>query len=222
MKLSNGVPRRVFMPGWFGVRSDDVDIGEEKIFLSDFGESFNPNHTHRLSSKTLPLLQPPEARSSGEPLSFAFDIWTLACTIWEVLGQRPLFEAFSPTADRVTAEQVEVLGILPPEWWRKWSRRLDWFNEDGEFNINPEVLRGHDGVRRIWDRRFDYCIQEPRIKVGWEIMTEKERRALEAMLRSMLVFRPAERATAQQALHSEWVKGWGQLALEQSWRSLEF
>jgi serine/threonine protein kinase len=88
--LSDSVPARVFIPGWFGVRSDDIVIGEDKIIISDFGESFNPQKTARFSSKTLPLLQPPEARFSDEPLSFASDIWTLACTIWEIFDQRPL------------------------------------------------------------------------------------------------------------------------------------
>ena len=114
--LSEGVPANVYIPGRFGICSDDIILGEEKIIISDFGESFNPHKTLRLSSKTLPMLQPPEARFSDEPLSFASDIWTLACTIWEIFGQRPLFEAFYATADRVTAEQVDVLGILPPEW----------------------------------------------------------------------------------------------------------
>jgi len=210
MSLSNGVPAHVFIPGWFGVRSEDIAFGEEKVLLSDFGESFNPLKTSRFSSKTLPLIQPPEARFFDEPLSFASDIWTLACTIWEIFGQRPLFDAFRPTADRVTAEQVEVLGILPNEWWEKWHRRLEWFNEEGQLS------RGHDGVRRTWDVRFDYCIQEPRAEAGLEIVTDKERRAFEAMLRPMLNFRPRERATAQQILQSEWMKGWGQPALEES------
>lgn len=215
--LSNGVPTNVYVPGWFGARSDDIALGQEKIILSDFGESFNPHETLRFSSKTLPLLQPPEARFSEEPLSFASDIWTLACTIWEIFGQRPLFEAFYPTADRVTAEQIEVIGILPPEWWKNWSRRLEWLNEEGELDLKPDASRGHDSMRRTWDKRFGYCIQEPRAEAGLETVAEKERRAFEAMLRSMLVFRPNERATAQQILHSEWMKGWGQPALFKSW-----
>ncbi|KAJ5186385.1 hypothetical protein N7449_011149 [Penicillium cf. viridicatum] len=125
MPLSNGIPAHVFIPGWFGVRSDDIALEKERIVLSDFGESFNPYTTPRSSSKTLPLLQPPEARFSDEPLSFASDIWTLACSIWEIFGQRPLFDAFWATADRVTAEQVEVLGILPAEWWKNWHKRLE-------------------------------------------------------------------------------------------------
>ena len=209
--LPNGVPTHVFPPGWFGVRSDGIAFGEEKIILSDFGESFNPHKTPRFSSKTLPLLQPPEARFSDEPLSFASDIWTLACTIWEIMGQRPLFDAFFPNADRVTAEQVEVLGVLPPEWWAKWSRRMEWFNEEGDLLPN-----GHDCERRTWEKRFGYCVQEPRAEAGLETVTEIERRAFNEMLQSMLVFRPKDRATAQQVLHSKWMKEWGQPTLEES------
>lgn len=57
--LSNGVLVRVFVAGWYGVRSNDLALGEENIILSEFGEYFNPYKTVRLSSKTLPLLQPP-------------------------------------------------------------------------------------------------------------------------------------------------------------------
>lgn len=203
------------MPGWFGVRSNDIVSGEEKIILSDFGESFNPYEASKFSSKTLPLLQPPEARFSDDPLSFPSDIWTLACTIWEIFSQRPLFDTFFPSIDRVTMEQVLALGILPPEWWKKWNKRSEWFSEEG-LDLKPDVSRGHDGRRRTWDWRFDYCIQEPRAEAGMETVTVEERRAFEAMLRSMLRFRPNERATAQQVLHSEWMKGWGLPALEQS------
>ncbi|KAJ6125259.1 CMGC/SRPK protein kinase [Penicillium samsonianum] len=197
--FTNGVPTQ------FGVRSEDIDFSE-RIILSDFGESFNPHISPKFSSKTLPLLQPPEARFSDEPLSFASDIWSLACTIWEIAGYRPLFEAFFPTADR-----SEVLGILPPEWWEKWSRRLDWFNEEGELNLKPGI-----SARRALGQRFEYSIQEPRAETGLETMTGEERRAIKVMLRSMLVYRPDKRATAQQVLHSEWMKDWGQPALEQS------
>ncbi|PTU19513.1 hypothetical protein P175DRAFT_0441270, partial [Aspergillus ochraceoroseus IBT 24754] len=70
------------------------------------------------------------------------------------------------------------------------------------------------------DKRFSYCIQEPRARAGLETVTEKERRAFETMLRSMLVFRPNERATVQQVLHSEWMKGWREPALEESWSTV--
>ena len=166
--MSEGFPANVYIPGWFGASSDDIILGEEKIVVSDFGGSFNPHKTRRVSSKTLPMLQPPEARFSDQPLSFASDIWTLACNIWETFGQRPLFETFYPTADRVTATQVEVIGQLPPEWWSNWNTRWEWFNEEGELNVESDSLRDPDGMRRTWEDRFGDCIQEPRAEAGRE------------------------------------------------------
>ncbi|KAH8431653.1 uncharacterized protein LDX57_009309 [Aspergillus melleus] len=215
--LSPSVPTQVFTPGWYGIPSTEIPLGQERIVLSDFGESFNPHQTPRFASKTLPLLQPPEARFSHAPLSFPSDIWTLACTIWEVFGQRPLFEAFRPTADRVTAEQVETLGLLPCEWWEKWDRRVDWFDEEEGGWGSKSRGGGHDGVRRPWDVRFEGWIQAPRAEAGMEQVTESERRAFEAMVRSMLTFRPGERASANDGLHSAWMRDWGQPALAESW-----
>jgi len=67
--------------------------------------------------------------------------------------------------------------------------------------------------------RFDYSIRRPRAEAGLKIVTEGERRAFEAMLRPMLTFRPGEIVTAHQALNSEWMQGWGQLYLEEGWRT---
>ncbi|PYH79545.1 kinase domain-containing protein [Aspergillus uvarum CBS 121591] len=205
--LSDSVPARVFIPGWFGVCSDDLPLGEEQITLSDFGESFKPRETARTASKTLPLLPPPEARFSDEPLSFASDIWTLACTIWEILAQRPLFETFFSSPDRVTAEQ----------WWAKWSRRLDWFDEEGRLDLVKTGRAGPGGGCRSWERRFEDSIQTPRAEVGFERVTEEERAAFLGMLRGMLAFRAGERSTAREVLESRWMGGWGIPASEESW-----
>lgn len=113
------------------------------------------------------------------------------------------------------AEQVDVFGILPSEWWEKWSKRSYWYNEDGSFVTNPEKP-GYDRVGRNWDQRFASSKQKPRAEKGYETVGEEEKTAFEAMIRSMLVFRPEERATVQQVLQSEWMEGWGRPALEQS------
>ncbi|PKY04968.1 kinase-like protein [Aspergillus campestris IBT 28561] len=204
--LSKHVPSHALAPGWFGICSDNLPQGEAKIILSDFGESYNPPTTVRSFSNTLPWIQPPEARFSDEPLSFASEVWTLACTVWEIFGQRPFCDTFCFTADSVTAEQVQALGTLPGEWWEKWTRRSEWFNEEGELDVKY-------GACRTVDMRFDYCVQEPRAEAGMEMVTEEERKAFMDMIRSMLVFRPRDRATIQQVLNSEWMRGWGQPAL---------
>jgi serine/threonine-protein kinase SRPK3 len=216
--LEGHMPTKVYIPGWFGVPSNELTLGRDKIMISDFGESFNPQTLSKRFSKTLPLLQPPETRFSDEPLSFPFDIWTLTCTIWEILGHRPLLEAYFASAGRVTKEQVEVFGKLPPEWWGNWSKRLDWFNEEGELKLSSEGPGFQDVVRRTLDVRFEHNIQKSRIEAGLEVMADKEKRAFQTMLRSMLRFQPKVRATAQQAMQSEWMLDWGLPALEEGGR----
>ncbi|GKZ37239.1 hypothetical protein AbraIFM66950_008696 [Aspergillus brasiliensis] len=215
--LSNSVPAKAFLELWCGIESNELPLGEEKISLCDFGVSFNPYRTSQYSSETLVFLRPPETRFSDKPLSFSSDIWILACTIWEISGTRPLFEVFLPSNDWVTREQVEVFGILPSEWWKKWDKRSEWFNEEGELKLNRENM-SKGTTRNAWEVRFNHSIQEPRAKAGLETMTVEEKSAFEAMIWSMLRYEPEERATAEQLMQSEWMTGWGLPALKESLR----
>lgn len=170
--------------------------------LSDFGEAFIYSSEQQKYKSRIPLvIRPPEARfESDKPLSFSSDIWTLACTIWSIIAQRPLFEGLLATEDDVTCEQVDTLGVLPPEWWRKWEARRDKFSEDDKpLNRNPF---------RSWHNRFKDRVQQPRRDSGMPIFDVKERDAIFDMLRPMLSFRPENRPTAQQILESEWMVKW--------------
>lgn len=48
----------------------------------------------------------------------------------------------------------------------KWNRRSEWFNENGQFDLKPEMSR-----RRTLDQRFEYCIQEPLAEAGLNTVT---------------------------------------------------
>ncbi|KAF7715889.1 Uncharacterized protein PECH_005775 [Penicillium ucsense] len=156
----------------------------------------------KYESRTPLVIRPPEARfEPDEPLSFSSDIWTLACTIWSIIAQRPLFEGFLATEDDITCEQVDTLGVLPPEWWRKWEARRHKFSEDGKpMNRNPF---------RSWDDRFEDSVQQPRRDSGMPLFDARERDAIFDMLRPMLSFRPENRPTTQQILESEWMRDSG-------------
>ncbi|KAG8164184.1 hypothetical protein KVR01_006102 [Diaporthe batatas] len=200
--LPEGVPTYIVVPGWFGVRSEDVTLIEASILVTDFGESFMPSSEPKYHSSTPRVLRPPETRFlPGEPLSYPADIWTLACSIWTVLGQRSLFEIFSPTDDYVTKEQVDALGILPPTWWETWAARGDYFNDQGE-PLDPT------SSRMTLEGRFEHSIQAPRRAVGLETVGEQERVALLDMLRAMLAFIPEERPTAASLMSCDWMTKW--------------
>lgn len=125
--------------------------------IADFGEAFDPQVTKQLTTHTPLLLAPPESRfaeSLVEPLSFPGDIWTLACTIWDVFGSGPPFEAFPVTLNEVTIEHVEMLGKLPDRWWSKWEERNNWFDEDGRKDVKETLRQWYSNSTRDMTRRF--------------------------------------------------------------------
>ena len=100
----------------------------------------------------------------------------------------------------MTCEHVDVLGVLPPDWWSRWEPRRYKFTEDGKpINRNPY---------RSWEDRFEDSVQQPRQDSGMPLFDPKEREALFDMLRPMLSFRPGIRPTTRQLLDSEWMVKW--------------
>ncbi|RHZ48574.1 uncharacterized protein CDV56_102177 [Aspergillus thermomutatus] len=194
-------PRHVVVPIWLGKASECISLSEAQIIVTDYGGSFMPATTMRHYSNTPDLLVPPEVHfEPQESLLFPADIWTLACTIWEIIGQRPLFEGFNPSADWVIREHVDALGKLPLQWWLKWDSRMRWFNEDGT---------RHSGANpRHWEQRFNDSVQEPRQEFKMTEVGEVEKVALFAMLRAMLAFLPEKRPTAAEVMECEWMQKW--------------
>ncbi|QKX54862.1 uncharacterized protein TRUGW13939_01952 [Talaromyces rugulosus] len=197
-----GVPSHGIAPIWLGEASEEITLAEARILLSDFGEAFSYSKEEpKCESRTPLVIRSPEARfEPNKPLSFSSDIWTLACTICSIIAQRPLFEGFLATEDDMTCEHVDTLGILPPEWWRKWEARREKFTEDGKpINRNPF---------RSWDDRFEDSVQQPRRDSGMPMFDARERDAIFDMLRPTLLFRPENRPTTRQILGSEWMVKW--------------
>ncbi|OOF99309.1 hypothetical protein ASPCADRAFT_512029 [Aspergillus carbonarius ITEM 5010] len=194
------VPPRAILPVWLGKASEDLILPEVKLLLSDFGEAFFPAKLNKFESLTPPVYRAPESRFGGQPLSFPSDIWSLACSIWDIIAQNPLFEGFLAAEDDMICEHVDALGILPPEWWQQWAARHKKFTEDGK-SINRKSYRS-------LENRFEDSIQHPRQAEGMPPLDPAERDALISMLRSMLSFRPESRPSAKKVLASEWMVKW--------------
>ncbi|KAJ0164541.1 Serine/threonine-protein kinase SRPK [Colletotrichum tanaceti] len=208
--LAPGVPPLVFSPIWLGEASEKLTLSEARILVADFGVAFCPGQESRFESYTPLEIRPPEARFEPlKPLSFASDIWSLACTIWAILGQRPFLDTFLISQDDATRDQVDALGPLPPEWWEKWETRSHKFAANGK----PKEGR----LAWSWDQRFEDSIQEPRRDEGMETLGEGERDALFDMVRWMLAFRPEDRPSARQVLETAWMKNWAIPARDKTW-----
>ncbi|KAJ5138773.1 uncharacterized protein N7515_003621 [Penicillium bovifimosum] len=199
--LDSSIPSTVIPPIWLGKASEEFSLPESRILISDFGEAYRPSTEYRYSSHAPISFMPPEARLEPERgLSFSADIWTLACSIWIILGQRPLFEDILATPDDIIAEQVDTRGNLPLRWWEKWAARHEYFDESGKPNQGRQV--------RPWEDRFEKHIQLPRQQAGIPGFDAEGKAAVMNMLRSMLTFEPENRPTAQSIVQCEWMERW--------------
>ncbi|KUL83884.1 hypothetical protein ZTR_06863 [Talaromyces verruculosus] len=144
LPLDPGVPSELVIPIWLGIDSDKVTLKGTSVTIADFGEAFDPRTTKQYTAHTPLLLAPPESRFADAekidvPLSFPGDIWTLACSIWDIFECRPPFESFPVPLDEVTMEHVEMLGKLPNRLWNEWKQRSNWFDEDGHKNVKEDL-----------------------------------------------------------------------------------
>ncbi|KFA70750.1 hypothetical protein S40288_09215 [Stachybotrys chartarum IBT 40288] len=197
-----GVPSYVVPPVWMGIQSNKITLGEAKLILSDFGVAFRPSDKSRFESYTPLVLRPPEAFFEPEtPLTFASDIWSLGCVIFELLAHRSLIDGFLAPQDEITAQQVELQGPMPPEWWVKWEKRPKWYDEAGKPLSNESDIWS-------WERRFEQWVQSPRRSRGMETIPDDERDALFKLLGWMLAWRPNERPDVKAVLEADWVTKW--------------
>ncbi|ROT43766.1 kinase-like protein [Sodiomyces alkalinus F11] len=137
-----GVPSHAVLPINLITRCDELPLADAHIVVTDFGEAFFPARESKTECSTPTHCRPPECRFEPlEPRSFPSDIWTLACSVWGIIGQRSLFEMIMSSEDDTTVLQVDALGKPPDNWWERWDARLDNFTEDGQpKNDRPDPI----------------------------------------------------------------------------------
>lgn len=188
-------------------------ITDPEILISDYGTSFVVSEKSNPSLHTPALYLPPED-FFNEPVTPAADVWTLGVNLYEVLGERPLFETFAWDRDDIIAEMVSTLGLLPPRWWGKWMNRGEFFNPDGSWIPSKELRRITTPISRpLHQRMWDMGRGQTPADCEWDI-EGGEMRALEELLASMLAFKPTQRLTAEQVMASEYITKWALPAWE--------
>lgn len=105
--LPPNIPARAVLPLSFGKAAEEFILTDARVLLSDFGEPFNPTDNPRRSEDChTPLAsRPPEALFQPKaPLSFSADIWSLATSIWEILGMKAIFSGEYSSAEELASE----------------------------------------------------------------------------------------------------------------------
>lgn len=208
--ISPGVPSHAVLPIYLITRCDKLALEDAHIVVTDFGEAFLPAEESRTECGTPTHCRPPECRFEPlQPRSFSGDIWTLACSVWGIVGQRSLFEMEISDEDYTTMLHVDALGKPPDNWWQRWDARLEYFTEDGQ----PRENRLND-VSSL-ESEFESAVQRRRRDLGMEIISLAEQEAFLAMLKPMLAWRPGDRCSIKDVVESEWMMKWAIPGYEQ-------
>lgn len=73
-------------------------VKDPRVYISDFGEAWlNQDMPSKVELNTPAAYLPPEATLAKGSISSPADIWTLACSTYQILGIRPLFEIYFST-----------------------------------------------------------------------------------------------------------------------------
>ncbi|CAA7261710.1 unnamed protein product [Cyclocybe aegerita] len=138
-----------------------------------------PKHARSLC-RQIAFGQPPSTRAS--------DIWSLACTIYELVFGARLFH-FAAQNDALLGAMATLCGEVPREWRSYWDSR--------ERLRNMSV--SHETADAEWQRRLEHLTTIP-----GTTLTEAEVDEIFALLRSMLKIDPECRASAEDVLSHPW------------------
>jgi serine/threonine protein kinase len=198
--LKSEAPRYCVAPAGIRITSDKVT--DPDLVIADFGGAFMCEADRRtdVELRTPVLLLPPEA-IFNEGFNQAADTWTAANTLYEILGEGSLFEVWPVNKDGVVADMISTLGLetFPKHWWNRWGAQRRYFHPDGNWVQHPE-------------RKYvvDYLPLAERVRVmrerdGGGGFSSHELDTVKSLLSRMLMYNPAGRITAKEALKSEWM-----------------
>lgn len=193
--LGPEVPSYSVMPAQLVIPSEKII--DPRLIISDFGEAWLRDTETRPELQTPLLYIPPETVFSKASIGTPADVWTLGCTLYEILGERPLFEGLMPDKDDVIAEMVSCLGPPPQQWWEAWQARGEFFLENGSWKT--DMKRYRDPKSRPLLLRIQQMGRENDAS-----FSQEESIMLERMLRAMLEYDLSKRADIEDIGRSDW------------------
>ena len=184
------------------------ELTDCQVKISDFGSAFMVGHEPENNENTTvaAIVASPEFLFR-EKLTLPIDIWSLGCTLYEIVSSQPLFILLGGKDEHIE-DMVELLGPLPGPLWERWMGREKYFTKDGNRIVSSNFET----------QDLEYCTSHLRDLETSETfqVTKAEAASLEALLSVMLVYRPSERTSLDGILISDYMKNWAEPALVES------
>ena len=187
----------------------DARFISDQISIIDFGESYDiyipPKDLGITASFRCPELL------FDNTIGVGCDLWALACTIYEVRTNNPIFENFMDDDNEVIMQIVPLFVKLPEPWWSFWKARGQWYEEDGTPLVNFETGKPYilmDTLEELLSGSSpsgDDSGGKNNAAGGFVVQVE-ESNVLGNLLRGILKYDPKERLSVEAVLEHPWFK----------------
>ena len=194
--LTSEAPEYTILPVVSGRPADEV--ADPQVMICDFGEAFRIEEGPKDTLHTPLGVLPPDILFDRGPAGLSADIWTLGCTIYDIMGNGVLLESYFPDPDDVMSEIVSMIGKPPDVYWYSWQSRNEFFRDDGSWNVAAHRYGGESRPLAQRVRENGRNNDE-----DWQ---QNEAPLLTELLSGMLRYEPESRVSMNEVASSKWVK----------------
>ncbi|KAL2044425.1 hypothetical protein N7G274_003130 [Stereocaulon virgatum] len=160
------------------------DFESCQVKLVDFGEAFSVGQQRQIRCPL--VFRAPEAFLTSQ-WDLQVDIWSLGCTIFELVVGYPPFDNFMPNKDDLIREWVSMFGDLPEEW------REGLPSPRATEDLESERVTLRDWLHETYfddDRKQDF--------------SRADIDSLGTLLQSVMQYYPSDRPRASDLLNHTW------------------
>jgi serine/threonine-protein kinase SRPK3 len=111
-QITKSFPRQIVEPATFPILTVDRQVHARLI---DFEQAFLHTDQSLAKVRTPLIFRAPETLLDSK-WDLQMDIWSLACTIFELVTGQPPFDNFIPTKAPLVSEWIAMFGDVPEEW----------------------------------------------------------------------------------------------------------